>query len=399
MDKAKKTKSIENIIKNECSPECVRGAADAFLRAVEEIHDERDVERCDHPIQEILFSALIAILCGAESHRAMETFAAAQSEWLKQFIKLEKGTPSHDTFLRVLECLRPDVLTEAVGQMIRDLDWDKKGEHLAIDGKVLRGCYDVKGMSLLRLVSAWDTENGISLGQVATKNEEGKDLGEFHAIPKLIDMLDVEGKTVTIDAGGAYVEIVQAITDGGGEYAITLKANQPTLHDHAKEQFASCEEREFSGVDCYEESSRGHGRTESRKYYALSVTDTKLLSKWPGLCSLVMGLFHRSSGGVTTEYRRYYFSSIPCGQVDRLGRVLRKHWGIENNLHWVLDVSFGEDGNRTRRGHGSENLSTLRRVALSILNQHKGGMTIPTMKFRAAIDPNFRTKLLQKPPM
>ena len=273
-----------------------------------------------------------------------------------------------------------------------------QGKHIAIDGKVLRGCYNKKGMSLLRTVSAWDTENGISLAQVATKNDEGKDVGEFHAIPVLIGMLDIQGRTVTIDAGGAYVEIAGAVTDGGGDYAITLKENQPTLYKEAVKMFQELEERNFEGVDCYEESNRGHGRQERRTYRTVSVTDEKLLLKWPGLQTFVMGLFQRTTRGVTTEYRRYYFSSLGCEQVEYFGQILRKHWSIENNLHWVLDVSFGEDANRTRRGHGAENLSILRRAALSILNQHKDKMTIPNMKFRAAIDPVFRTKLFLKPP-
>ena len=397
--KPKQKKFIENVIKADCDEKTVKGVADAFLLAVDDMHDERDIERCDHLIQEVLFIAVVAVLCGSESYRDMETFAKTQTEWLRQFIKLEHGTPSHDTFLRVLECLKPGCLDEAVRDMLQQLNLHNKGNHIAIDGKVLRGCYNTKGLSLLRTVSAWDTENGISLAQVATKNDEGKDVGEFHAIPKLIDMLNIKGKTVTIDAGGAYVEIAGAVINGGGNYAITLKENQPTLHKEAVKSFQELKERNFEGVDCYDESSRGHGRQERRTYYAVPVTNEMLSKKWPGLQTLVMGLFQRQVKGVMTEYHRYYFSSLDCGEVERLGQVLRKHWSIENNLHWVLDVSFGEDANRTRRGHGAENLSILRRAALSILNQHKGNMTIPNMKFRAAVDPTFRTKLFLKPPM
>jgi predicted transposase YbfD/YdcC len=397
--KVKQKKVIENIIKTDGDEQCVQGVAAAFLLAVDDVHDERDIERCDHLIQEILFVAVVAVLCGSESHRDMQTFAETQIEWLRQFIKLEHGAPSHDTFRRVLETLKPGCLDEAVREMFQQFNLHNKGDHIAIDGKVLRGCYNIKGMSLLRTVSAWDTENGISLAQVATKNDEGKDVGEFNAIPVLIDTLDIKGKTVTIDAGGAYVEITGAVVNGGGDYAITLKENQPTLYKEAVKSFQKWEERNFEGIDCYEESNRGHGRQERRTYRTVSVTDEKLLSRWPGLQTLVMGLFQRTVSGVTTEYRRYYFSSLACEEVERLGHVLRKHWSIENNFHWVLDVSFGEDGNRTRRGHGAENLSILRRAALSILNQHKGKMTIPNMKFRAALDPVFRTKLFLKPPM
>ena len=397
--KTQRKKVIENVIKTDYDEKTLKGVADAFLLAVDDIHDQRDIERCDHLIQEILFLAVAAVLCGSESYRDMETFAKTQTEWLKQFIKLENGTPSHDTFRRVLEVLKPGNLDEAVREMLHQLNLHDKGQHIAVDGKVLRGCYNTKGMSLLRTVSAWDTENGISLGQIATKNDEGKDVGEFHTIPLLIDMLNIEGKTVTIDAGGAYVEIAGAVVEGGGDYAITLKENQPTLYKEAVKAFQELEERNFEGVDCYDELSRGHGRQERRTYYAVSVTEEKLRTKWPGLQTFVMGVFQRTAGGVTTEHRRYYFSSRECVEVERLGQVLRRHWRIENNLHWVLDVSFGEDDNRTRCGHGAENLSIIRRVALTLLNRHKGKMTIPNMKFRAAVDPVFRTKLFLKPPM
>jgi predicted transposase YbfD/YdcC len=395
--KIQQKKMIKNVINIDYDEQTVQCVADAFLIAVDDIDDERDIERCEHLIQEILFVAVVAVLCGSESHRDMQTFAETQIEWLRQFIKLEPGVPSHDTFRRVMETLKPGCLDEAVRDMLQQLNLHDTGDHIAIDGKVLRGCYHTKGMSLLRTVSAWDTENGISLAQVATKNDEGKDVGEFNAIPVLIDMLDIKGKTVTVDAGGAYAEIAGAVVNGG-DYAITLKENQPTLYKEAVKSFQEWEEQNFEGIDCYEESNRGHGRQERRTYRTLSVTDEKLLSKWPGLQTFVMGLFQRTVGGTMTEYRRYYFSSLACGEVERLGQVLRKHWSIENNLHWVLDVSFGEDANRTRRGHGAENLSILRRMALSILNRHKKKMTIPNMKFRAAIDPAFRTKLFLKPP-
>jgi predicted transposase YbfD/YdcC len=396
--KIQQKKVIENIIKTDCDAQTVQGVADAFLLAVDDIPDARDIERCDHLIQEILFVAVVAVLCGAESHRGMQIFAKTQIAWFRQFIKLEHGAPSHDTIRRVLGTLKPGCLDAAIRDMVQQLGLHGKGKHIAIDGKVLRGCYNKKGMSLLRTVSAWDTENGISLAQVATKNDEGKDVGEFNAIPILIGMLDIHGTIVTVDAGGAYVEIAGAVVNGGGDYAITLKENQPTLYKAAVEAFQELEARNFEGVNCYEESDRGHGRQERRTYYTVTVTDEKLLSKWPGSKTFVMGIFQRTTGGVTTTYRRYYFSSLDCGQVERLGQVLRRHWSIENNLHWVLDVTFREDANRTRRGHGAENLSILRRAALSILNQHKEKMTIPNMKFQAAIDPEFRTKLFLKYP-
>jgi len=245
--KTKQKKVIENIIKTDSDEQTVKGVAAAFLLAVDDMHDERDIERCDHLIQEILFIAVVAVLCGSESHRDMQTFAESQIEWLKQFIKLKYGAPSHDTFRRVLETLKPGCLDEAIRDMLQQLNLHDKGNHIAIDGKVLRGCYNKKGLILLRTVSAWDTENGISLAQVATKNNEGKDVGEFHAIPVLIDMLDIQGKIVTIDAGGAYVEITTAVVNGGGDYAITLKGEPADVVQGGGENVSGMGGTEFRG--------------------------------------------------------------------------------------------------------------------------------------------------------
>ena len=255
----------------------------------------------------------------------------------------------------------------------------------------------MKGQSLLNMVSAWDTENGISLGQVATKSDEGKEIGEFNTIPKLVNQLDVQGKLATIDAGGCYAEIAGSIVNGGGDYAITLKENQPTLHKIAQGIFEEHARNDFADVASYHETNRGHGRLEERTYYVVPVPSNEhRLEKWPGLQTLVMGRFRRTIiGGKETEFTRYYISSLAGDCAARLGQSLRSHWGIENGLHWVLDVSFGEDANRTRRGHGAENLSILRRLSLGMLNQSKGKKTIPTLKFHAAVDPDFRTTIFK----
>ena len=222
------------------------------------------------------------------------------------------------------------------------------------------------------MVSAWDTENGLCLGQVATKNDEGKEVG------------------------GCYKEITGAIVAGGGDYAITLKANQLTLHEIAKSVFAEHERNDFADVACYSETNRGHGRVEQRTYYAVPIPDAPRLEKWPGLSTFVMGRFHRTVGDKEEQHTRYFITSLLTDDVQRLGQVLRSHWGIENSLHWVLDVSFGEDANRTRRGNGAENLSILRRIGLGMLNQIKGKKTIPNVKFQAAVDPEFRTTIITK---
>jgi len=395
--KVRKIREVNpNIIQQDNPPKQIRIIAHRFLQIVEQVENPR-TRPCDYPLNEILFIAVCAILCGSESYEDIATFGKAQIEWFRQFLPLANGIPSHDTFRRVLMLLKPESLSEAYNEMFQGLHVDRQGRHIAIDGKKSRGCYDIKGQSLLNMVSAWDTENGISLGQVATKNDEGKEVGEFHAIPKIVEQLNVKDALVTIDAGGCYAEITSSIVTGGGDYAITLKENQPKLHEIAKSAFHQHEQNDLTDVACYRETNRGHGREEERTYYTVPVAaDDKRLVKWPGLSTLVMGRFRRSVvGGKTSELTRYYISSLSSEHVERLGRSLRAHWGIENGLHWVLDVTFGEDAHRTRRGNGAENLSILRRIALGMLNHVKGKKTLPNVKFRAAVDPIFRTSILK----
>lgn len=376
------------------TPEELQRIAGGFLRIVDKIPNPRTRE-CRYPLDEILLVALVATLCGAESYENMATFGEAQAKWFRQFVPLANGVPAHDTFRRVLILLKPTALDEAYREILPGLR-DEACEHVAIDGKGSNGCYDIKSQTLLRMVSAWDTENGLSLGQVATKNDEGKDVGEFHAIPKLVNQLDIRGLLVTVDAGGCYAQIVDAIVAGGGDYTVTLKENQPTFHKMAKAIFTEHEQNDFADVACFHEANRGHGREEQRTYYAVPVpADDQWLKKWRGIASLVMGKFQRSVGGKTSEFTRYYITSLPADAIQRLGRSLRRHWGIENRLHWVLDVTFGEDANRNRRGNAAENLSILRRWSLAMLRQVKGKKTIPNVKYQATVDPHFRTEIMK----
>ncbi len=387
-------KQLKNDIKKLNQVKQTKKAVKDFIQIVKNIDDPR-TRHCDYPLHEILFIAIVTVLCGGNSYPDMETFGKAQLQWLKKFLKLEKGIPAHDTFLRVFQLLKPESLEEVYRHIFDSLK--HKGKHIAIDGKASRGCYNIKGQSLLHTVSAFDTETGIALGQIATKNELGKEIGEFETIPKLVKTLDVKGKLVTIDAGGCYAEIVESVVEGKGDYAVTLKENQPTLYKEAKIMFQEAERTDFADVPCFEESNRGHGREEKRTYHAILVPKTsELHQKWPKLKTFVLGRFERrEKGKEATVFERLYISSLDCREVQRLGQTLRSHWAIENSLHWVLDVSLDEDGNRTRRGHGAENLTKLRRLAIGMLNQVKGKRSTPAAMYQAALDPDFRTKILK----
>jgi predicted transposase YbfD/YdcC len=390
-------KRIVNTLKKDNGIRKVKAVAKTFKEAVKEIDEPRIRQGAiDYPLEEILFIALSAVISGGESYPDFEAFGNAQFKWLKKFFPFKNGIPSHDTFRRVFNLLEPKSFEKAYRLFIENLKI-RTTKHIAIDGKASRGCYNIKGQCLLHVVSAFDTENEISLGQIATKNDEGKDVGEYNTIPLLVEQLDIEGALVTIDAAGCYTEIVDAIVENGGNYLITLKGNQPTLMEEAQEVFSEVESKEFEGVECYRESDRGHGRIEERIYYAMPVPDdSPSREKWQNLETFVMAISHRTVKGETSREVRLMISDLASDQVVRLGRSARAHWGIENKLHWVLDVSFGEDANRTRRGHGAENLSTLRRLAVGLMRKVKGKQTVPNMMFQAALDPEFRTNVIKK---
>jgi predicted transposase YbfD/YdcC len=391
------TKRLVNTVKKDNSPRSVKKIARQFSKALEATVDPRTREkRINYPLNEIVFTSLVAVICGAESYQDFATFGEEQLKWLKKFFPFKNGIPCHDTFRRVFELLDPNSLENTYRLFIENLKI-RTTKHIAIDGKVSRGCYNIKGQCLLNSVSAFDTENGISLGQIATRDDEGKDVGEYNTIPLVIESLDVTDAVVTVDAAGCYTEIVDAIVEGDGHYVITVKDNQPTLLNEAEEVFSEVESKSFEGAARYLTSEVGHGRIEERTYYAVPVPeDSPLREKWRNLDTFVMGVFYRTVKGETSKMVRYMMSDLPADQVVRIGDSFRFHWSIENKLHWVLDVSLGEDGNRTRRGNGAKNLGKLRRLALSLIRQVQGKQSVPKVMWRAALSEKFRTTIIEK---
>jgi predicted transposase YbfD/YdcC len=390
-------KHLVNTIKKDNSRRTLKKVARQFAEILDDLADPRTRgKRIDYPLNEIVFTSLTAVLCGAESYQDFATFGEEQLHWLKNYFPFTNGIPSHDTFNRVFELLDPNSLETVYRLFIENLKI-RTTKHIAIDGKVSRGCYNIKGQCLLNSVSAFDTENGIVLGQIATRDDEGKDVGEYNTIPKVIESLDIADAVVTVDAAGCYTEIVDTIIEGNGHYVITVKDNQPTLMNAAKEMFVEVESQSFEGVKNYHTSDRGHGRIEERTYYAIPVPeDSELRKKWRNLDTFVMGVFYRTVNGETSKTVRYMISDLPADQVVRLGDCFRSHWAIENKLHWVLDVSMGEDDNRTRRGNGAKNLGILRRLALGLIRQVKGKQSVPKVMWRAALSPEFRTTIIEK---
>jgi predicted transposase YbfD/YdcC len=263
------------------------------------------------------------------------------------------------------------------------------GQVVAVDGKRLRRARDA-GEPMLTVVSAWATEAGAALGQVTTDDGEG----EISAIPRLLALLDLSGCIVTTDAAGCQTDIAKQITDGGGDYVFGLKGNQAGLREQAERWMM---EATLAGeVDAFETSERGHGRVEIRKYWSAAVPDDALRKLlWPGLTSVGMVESTRTVGGKTSTDQRYFATSLAV-DAEALARAVRGHWGVENGLHWSLDVSFGEDASRTRTEHAAANLAVARRMSLTLLRAEttaEGGA--PTKRMRCAWDADYLATVLQ----
>jgi predicted transposase YbfD/YdcC len=337
-----------------------------------------------HYLIDIITIALFAIICGAEDWEAVALYGRAKFDWLKTFLKLPHGIPSHDTFNDVFNHLDPDAFESRFQAWMASLVQLSAGKLVAIDGKSLRRSFehgwDKSGMA--HMVSALVSEGGnrVVFGQVAVADKSN----EITAIPKLLELMDVKGAVVTIDAMGTQREIAGKIIDGGGDYVLPVKENQPALHEKVKTLMDEAVLGGIAGLNVghFEQSNEGHGRAETRRLSIVNDMNSlgkSLLDLWPGLAggSLVMIERERKDlgdpTGKTTVERCYYISSLGgCDNAaaEAMARYIRGHWTVENNLHWQLDVSFGEDQRRIRKGHGAENFSRLSRIALNLLKRN-----------------------------
>lgn len=333
------------------------------LACLESIADPRVQRSRRHKLVDILVTALCGFLAGCESWVDVELFGKSKQKWLEQFLELPNGIPSHDTFGRVFALLDPNQLAGMLKQFVQTIIGSLQGKGVAIDGKRLACSGEsTTGKAALHLVSAWATEQGVVLGQVATPDHSNETI----AIPVLLRLLDVRGATVTIDAAGCQKAIAQQVRDQGADYVLAVKANQKNLEEAIQAQLG----RGHSMVPRSKLKTRdqNHGRREDRTYTAM-VAPSVVSRYWPDAQSIVR-VCHETmnTDGKKTKEVRYFVSSLPP-QVDRLAALIRGHWGIENCLHWSLDVTFNEDQSRIRQGHAAENAALLRRLALSILKQ------------------------------
>jgi len=325
-----------------------------------------------HRLIDILFIAVCTIICGGESFTDMELFGEAKEEWLRTVLELPHGIPSHDTFGRVFSLLDPQAFGECFLRWSAALHEASKGEVIALDGKTLRHSFDrATDQSALHLVSAWASENGLALGQLKV---EGKS-NEITALPALLKLLDVQGCVVTMDAMGCQKQLAGQIVEQKGDYVLCLKGNQGSLHEETRYFFEEAKAMKFHDVpyDYHETVEKDHGRIEIRRCWMVEEVAIQWLGRedqWPGLASIAAIEAERRIGKKVTKETRYFISSLK-GSAKQLAEAARKHWGIENSLHWVLDVTMNEDRSRVRKDHAPENLALLRRLALNLIKKTK----------------------------
>ena len=333
--------------------------------------DPRLRRRRQHHLLDIIVIAICGVVCGCKSWEEIALYGRKKADWLETFLELPKGIPSKDTFRRVFARLKPAAFQACFRSWMQSLAATLGVKQIAIDGKTLRGSHDRgPGKAALHLVSAWATANHFTLGQVAV---DGKS-NEITAIPQLLDLLDLSGAIVTIDAMGCQKGIARQIREGGGHYVLAVKSNQERLLEDIQACFAAeLDKADGEGnYSSHESVEQGHGRRESRHYLTIErpsgIRDEAL---WADLRTIRMVVSERRvAGGAATSEVRYYIGSKP-GKAKEYARYIRGHWGIENSLHWVLDMAFDEDRSRTRKDHGPENVALLRRLAVSILKNAK----------------------------
>jgi predicted transposase YbfD/YdcC len=369
--------------------------ADTIRKCFEDVPDPRVVARCDHRLIDILTIAILAVICGADDWTDIEAFGQVRESWLRQFLDLPHGIPSHDTIRRVLELLDRNQFAAGLLQWTQAPQEATDSKLVAIDGKTLRRSHRKRGgLAALHLVTAWCTQNGLTLGQYATEDKSN----EITAIPELLKLLSLKGCTVTIDAMGCQKEIAAEIRAGKADYVLAVKENQPHLYEDLQQHFDAVleDEEALPEKQRHITEEKNHGREEERFYYSMPVPEgLRNREAWRDIQSVGCAIGNTTRDGRATGLVRYFISSLKP-DAKRFGKAVRGHWGIENSQHWVLDVSFREDDRRQQDRNGAANLAAVRRLAVSLLRQDK---TITRgakcKRMVAALEPTYLLRVLK----
>jgi predicted transposase YbfD/YdcC len=362
--------------------------------------DDPRIERSkEHQLLDMMTIAVCAVICGADSWTDIEQFGLAKRDFFKRFLLLPNGIPSHDTFGRLFARIKPSQFEACFAAWVQDLVELAAGQVVALDGKCLRrsGDKDADGKGAIYMVSAWATENGAGL--VLAQRKVAEKSNEITAIPELLKLLDLSGCIVTIDAMGTQTAIAQAIIAQGADYVLALKGNQGTTHAQTQRMFEHALSSNFKGIAHQQRKTvhGGHGRIETRHYYLIN--DERYISylnedeRWAGLRCIGMVEAERLINGEASKERRYFISSV--ASVGEFERGARGHWGIENGLHWVLDIAFREDESRTRVEHSAENMAVLRHIALNLLKREQSKKaSVKTKRLSAGWDDRYLLTVL-----
>lgn len=366
-----------------------------LVQLFRDLPDPRMVGKISHKLHDILVITVCAVICGLEHWTQIADYGKAHEAWFRTFLDLPNGIPSHDTFGKVLAALNPDAFEQRIQQWLLALfDSASRGKHIAIDGKTLRRSFDhASGKTAIHMIHAYVHENHAVFAQLKVDDKSN----EITAIPSLLEMLELDEATVTIDAMGCQKDIAQKIIDRNGQYVLALKGNQSALHDDVQ---AFLDDRITRGVtrqgDYYETVEKSHGRIETRKCWTCWQVDwLTRRHAWAGLASVAAVECTRTVNEKTSTERRYFISSHSGRQAQKLAALIRNHWRVENSLHWTLDVCFNEDQCRVRVANAAENLARIRRISLLLLKQEKTcKLGIQSKRAKAAYDRDYLLTLL-----
>lgn len=372
----------------------VKEPSGSLLTHFASLEDPRTAYLVAHPLLDIIALTICAVICGAETWEEIEAYGHSKSQWLQTFLELPHGIPSHDTISRVFALLEPTQLQECFVSWVKSIAELSLGEVISLDGKSARRSYDKgKGKGAIHMVSAWASANQLVLGQVKVSDKSN----EITAIPKLLNILDVSGCIVTIDAMGTQTEIAKQIIDQEADYVLSLKGNQGNLHEDVKQLFDWARKTNFKNIEheAYQTIEKGHGRIEIRRYWLLEqVEHLENAERWKGLKRVGMVESERRMDGHPPSIeQRYYLVSLDGG-VERFAHATRGHWGIENKLHWSLDVVFHEDDSRIRKGHAPENMTVIRKIALNLLAKESSRGSKKAKRLKAGWDNDFLVQVL-----